>query len=171
MLFPKARLRKQAAFSLIETSTAMGLVGLFIAVLMVMSSNLMGLLRSSRDSASASQALQERAEQIRAANWLQITDGSLLVKEIFSGKNSSTPGLGSAAEVITVSAYPADSTVTPVKVSFKDGAATVLALNPKMKEQRMVRVDVNLSWTGYPNKRNHIRTATALVSRTASNKR
>lgn len=138
---------------------------------MVMSSNLMGLLRSSRDSASASQALQERTEQVRAANWLQLTDADLLVKEIFSGNNSSTPGLGSATEIITVSAYPADSSIPPVKVAFKDGVATIVGLNAKMKEQRMVRVDVNLSWTGYPNKRSHVRTATALVSRTASNKR
>lgn len=171
MSFPKARLRKQAAFSLIETTTAIGLIGIFIAILMVMSTNLMGLLRSSRDFASASQSLQERTEQLRAANWLQITDGNLLVKEIFSGNNSSTPGLGTASEVITVSAFPPDSNVPPVKVAFKDGAATVVGLNAKMKEQRMVRVDVNLSWTGYPNKRSHVRTSTALVSRTASNKR
>lgn len=151
---------------MIEVAIAIGLVGLFVAVLIAMNANLMGLLHSSSETVSASQALQERTEQIRAANWGQITNGDLLVKEIFTNANASLTGLGNAAETITVSPYPANSTIPPVKVTVKDGVAKVLSLNPSLKDQSMVRVDVNLTWNGYPKNRAHTRAATVLFSQT-----
>src|SRR5687768_10727116 len=64
MLLPKFRQTRKKGLALLETVAAVAMVGSFIAILITMSSNLLGLLRTSKDNISASQNLQQRVEQL-----------------------------------------------------------------------------------------------------------
>src|SRR6187397_1388539 len=100
-LTARATIPPSDGFTLIETTLAVTMLALFIAMLMVMNSNVMGLLRNSKDNVAASQALQERIEQMRIANWLQITDADYLATTLLAAQNDSAAKLQNPVEKIT----------------------------------------------------------------------
>jgi hypothetical protein len=156
--------------ALVETMVAIGLVGLFVGILMVMSSNVLGLLRSSKDNLSASHALQQRIEQLRGENWLQLTSGTHLARDPLALDVESTSGLSDVVETFTIAAYPERTGFTPVKVVRQNGRTTLASGNNDMRNELMVRVDVSVKWRGFPRHREHQRTTTALIARAGSSK-
>ena len=152
-------------FTLVETTLAIAMLAIFIAMLMVMNSNILGLLRNSKDNVAASQALQERVEQMRIANWLQITDATYLSGTLFVAPGDSAGALPSAVEKITVSAYPPKTGSLPVQVVRSNGAAQIIKSNDALKDERMVRVDLELTWTGFPKNRPRVRGTTAIIAK------
>src|SRR4051812_24205250 len=78
----------QSGETLLEAAVAVATVGTFVAVLTLMGSSLLALLRSANDGASVNQAMQERVEQMRIANFLQITDASYLQGALAAGSDS-----------------------------------------------------------------------------------
>ena len=169
MLTPQSRahasLRGAAGFTLIETTLAIAMLALFISMLMVMNSNMLGLLRTSKDNVSASQALQERVEQMRIANWLQITDADYLANNVFATGTGSTASLAGPVETITISAYPPKTGSTAAQLIRKDNATRVVTSNSTLQDERMVRVDLSLTWQGFPRNRQRIRATTALIAK------
>jgi len=151
-------------FTLVETSVAVTLVGMFISFLLASSSNVLGLLRTAKDNVSASQALQERVEEMRIANWVQITDAEFLRSDLFSGSASSTAALSKPVETITVSAYPPKAGSVAAQIRRENNVTSVVSTNLALKDERMVRVDVNLTWKGFPRNRTRVRAATVLVA-------
>ena len=170
MLFLRKLRRRQEGIALVESVMAIGLVGLFIAILIILSSNVLGLLRSSKDNMSASHALQQRIEQLRFENWRQLTDGAHLAAEPLALDVESTSGLSDRIEKFTVSAYPAKTGFTPIEVVRQNGATTLISGNPAMVDEDMVRVDVSIKWRGFPSKRDHERAATILIAQGSSDK-
>lgn len=154
-----------AGFTLLETSVATMMVGSFVAMLMVMTSNVLGLLRTCKDDVSASQALQQRVEEMRIANWEQITDANYIKTDLLAADTGSTKSITKAVETITISAYPKKTGVTDVKVIRQNGATTVVSANPALIDERMVRVDMELKWQGFPKMRQRVRAATALIAK------
>lgn len=154
----------QHGFTLIETSVAVALVGMFVSFLLATSSNVLGLLRTAKDNVSASQALQERVEEMRIANWVQITDAQFLADQLFPRSANSTQALSAPVETITVSAYPPKIGSTAAQVRREKNVTRVVSANLALKNERMVRVDVNLTWTGFPRNRPRARAATVLVA-------
>ena len=152
-------------FTLVETTLAIAMLAIFIAMLMVMNSNILGLLRNSKDNVAASQALQERVEQMRIANWLQITDATYLSGTLFSTPSESAGVLPSAVEKITVSAYPPKTGSVAARVVRSNGSAQIITSNDALKEERMVRVDLELTWTGFPKNRPRLRATTAIIAK------
>ena len=152
-------------FTLVETTLAIAMLGLFIAMLMVMNSNILGLLRNSKDNVAASQALQERVEQMRIANWLQITDATYLSGTLFAAPGDSAATLPSAAEKITVSAYPPKAGSIPAQVVRSNGTTQILKSNDALKDEGMVRVDLEVTWTGFPKNRPRLRATTAIIAK------
>jgi uncharacterized protein (TIGR02598 family) len=152
-------------FTLLETSVAIGMLGLFIAMLMVMNSNILGLLRNSKDNVAASQALQERVEQMRIANWLQITDATYLSGTLFAAPGESAQALPGIVEKITVSAYPPKTGSLPAQVVRSNNATQIIKSNDLLKDERMVRVDLELTWKGFPRNRSRIRATTAIIAK------
>jgi hypothetical protein len=159
------RLTSQSGFSLLESAVATTLAGLFLSMLMVMSSNVLGLLRTSKDNVSASQALQERVEQMRIANWLQITDSDYLADALLAAGSDSAGNLGSPIETVTVSAYPAKAGFTAAQATRQNGTNQVISSNAALKDERMVRVDISLTWKGFPRNRQRVRATTALIAK------
>lgn len=164
MLLPKLRSKRKKGLALLETVAAVAMVGSFIAILVAMSSNLLGLLRTSKDNVSASQNLQQRAEQLRLLNWAGLTDSQRLADDILAFPTPSIEGISAPVETVTVSPYPAETGFVPAKAVRGNGAATVVSSNPALTSRLLVRVDVTLTWSGFPNKRNRARTTSFLVA-------
>lgn len=163
--FAKRSKRSHRGFSLLETAIAIGMVSLFVSALMVMSSNVLGLLRTAKDNVSASQALQERIEQMRIANWLEITDASYLAETLLATGTDSSGSLAITVETITVSAYPPKAGFASAQVVRQNNATQIVSSNASLKDERMVRVDLQLSWQGFPRKRQRLRATTALIAK------
>lgn len=169
MRTPATFKRNNAGTTFLETAFAVGLLSVFIAILLTVGSNLLGLLRSSQANIAANQVLHERSELIHSVNWLQLTDASFLSTEFMSFDAESIGGLAKPVETITVSAYP-PKTGMVTQVVRKNGAATVVTSNPLLKNERMVRVDFSVEWQGAPKNRARSRMTSCLVSRAGSNK-
>lgn len=158
--------RSECGISLVEVTVAVAMAGLFISALTLMSSNILRLLRTAKDDVSASQALQERVEEMRIANWAQITDTTYLANTLLSTASDSTGGLANPVETVTVTAYRstgADPTIR-ARVIRQNNAALIVTSNSNLKNERMVRVDIDLSWKGYPRSRQRERATTALIA-------
>jgi hypothetical protein len=164
MLLPNFRRSRKTGFTLLETAATIGFVGIFIAVLITLSSNVLNLLRTAKDNISASQNLQQRVEQLRIASWGKIWNGTLMASGILSAPTPSSAGLAEPVETVVVSPYPTVNGFTPTQVVRKNGVPTVISQNDALKYERMVRVDVTLSWKGFPRQRNRVRTASILMA-------
>lgn len=160
-------LRSQCGYALVEVAVAVAIVGLFLSMLMVISSNLLGLLRTAKDDISASQALQERVEKMRIANWLQITDANYISTILLATGNDSTGSLADPVETITVTAYRASGTDPTIssEVIRQNKVNRVVKSHAALKDERMVRVDVNLTWRGFPGNRKRERAASAVIAK------
>jgi hypothetical protein len=165
MLLPKFRLRlRKTGFALMETCTAVGMLGLFIAILITVSSNVLNLLRTSKDNISASQDLQHRCEQLKLLPWGHITDAQTIALEAFSAESASTAGLSTPIETVVVSPYPAKAGYIPAKVVREGGVAKVITSNAALESEPIIRVDLTLTWKGFPKMRNRVRSTSILIS-------
>ncbi len=156
--------RRSSGFTLLETAAAVGFVGAFIAMLIVSGSNVLNLLRTSKDNVSANQAIQQRSEEVRLANWAQVTDAQWLKTNIFTMACPSTSGLSDAVETIEISPYPAKSGFTPAKVVRQNGVASVVTANAALLQEALIRVDYSITWKGFPKLRNRARAASILIA-------
>ena len=160
-----SRFRRNDGVTLVETTIGMGLVGLFLTGLMLARTNMVGLLQRAKENAAASQVLQQRVEESRIANWVQITDAAWLSVNLMAKASESAANLTAPVETVTVASYPAVTGETPAKIVRKDGAATVVSSNTALKDARMVRINVDLTWTGVPGKRARARSTSVIVAK------
>jgi len=162
-----AHLRRAAGFTLIEAVVTVAMVGLFLSALMVMNSNVLALLRTAKDNASASQTVQERVERMRIANWVQITDANYIASTLLGNASASTGSLGNPVETVSVTGYRSTGDVPGMraKVVRQNNATQIVLSNAALKDERMVRVEVNLTWRGFPRNRLRERATTALIAK------
>lgn len=138
---------------------------MFLAILIVGSSNVLGLLRTSKDNISASQALQQRVERVKLATFSQVTDAQRFATEVLTEDTPSTVGLSAPVETFVFSPYPEKAGFVPVKVERAGGVTKVITSNPNLIKERVVRLDYRLTWSGFPNKRGRIREASILIAK------
>ena len=143
----------------------MALTGTFMSAVMMLHTTVLGVLRTAKDNAAASQALQERVEQMRIANWVQITDPNHITTKLMAEKNRSADTLALAVETISVAEYPENLLATPLRVSRQNGVTKLESSGSSLKNARMVRVDIAINWQGFPNKRQRARATTAVIAK------
>lgn len=158
------RITTQAGYSLIEVTFAAALLSLFSTGVMAVHSQVLALLRGCRDDISASQALQQRVEQMRISNWAQITDASQVANSLQNLPMPSISGLTAPKEVITISPYPANAAVTPIQLIRQQNTVQVVSTNSALRNELMVQIDIRLSWKGFPQNRPRLRGTTVLVA-------
>jgi Tfp pilus assembly protein PilV len=138
-----------SGFTLVEILVAgsVTLVG-FLAVILLNSSNLR-FVKSARQSNAATLCLQERAEQLRLADWRKITSSAYLKDTVLAAPAKSAAPLNELSEKITVAAFP-DDTVAQKLVVQRDtnGNRSVLISGDGLATQRLAKVDLQVSWTG-----------------------
>jgi Tfp pilus assembly protein PilV len=161
-LLPVPR-RTRQGYALIEANIATGMVGVFIAAVMMMNSNLLGIIKTARESSSANQSLQERVELMRIANWVQITDSNYLANNLLNTATGSAVGLPSLAETMTITSADNPS-MAPAKVIRSGNSVRVTSSNSTLQNERMVRVDLKLVWQGL-DRRQHTRSTCALIAK------
>ena len=106
---------------------------------------------------------------MRIASWLQITDATLVASRFLASDADSAAGLTRPVETITIEAYPPNGSPA-VRIVRKNQLSLIVAANPNLKDERMVRVDVNLSWQGTPNQRTRSRATSTLIAKGGTSK-
>ena len=136
-------------FTLVEVmmATSVSLVG-FLAVTFLNMSNLR-TVKSARQSNAATLCLQERAEQLRLADWRKITSSTYLRDTLLANSTKSAEPLSEISETITVSAFPDETAAQSLVVRRNtNGTRVVLLSGDGIAAQRLAKVDLQVSWAG-----------------------
>ena len=157
-----------------EAGVAGAVITIFLASLFTLNSDMMHLLRAATEAANASQDLQQRVEQVRLANWNQITDPNWVQSNLFNTKTDASVNLPGLVETLTVTPYTAPSS-TPVAsppppfTVTRNADATCTVAPPgysataMLGQQEMVRIDLSATWPSLS--RTRARSLTTTVSR------
>jgi type II secretory pathway pseudopilin PulG len=172
LFMPLAQWRKDSAFTLVESVFAMAVTAVALGATMTLNSHMLRLVKSAKETNLATLALQERTEQVRIANWLKVTDANYLAQTFFNTGASSSAGLENVAERITIRDYNPDPAAAPrirmVVEKPASGAARVVESGEGLKNERLVRVDLRVTWRG--NKGERIRESSTVVSNIGINR-
>src|SRR5256885_6355887 len=95
----------ESASTLIESSIAAAICALFLGSLFTLNTSTMGTLKMARDTAWASQVLQQRIESMRIANWHQVTDADWLAANLLNTDAPGSTGLKNISESVTLTPY------------------------------------------------------------------
>ena len=151
--------------SLFEANIAVAICIVTLGGCFAANANCLGMLRSANESAAASQSLQERVEQMRIANWVQITDSDYLAAQLVASPTASARSLGDCTETVTLTAYPPPAGVsTSMTIRRTNGLVSVDSHAPNLKNSAMVKAEWTLSWTMAGKETLRTRTAAALVA-------
>lgn len=156
-------LKATSGYSLLEANIAVGMVGTFVAAVMMMNANLLNVIKTAKETASASQALQERIEQMRIANWVQITDANYIATNLLNTATGSAVGLPGVTETLSVNST-SNPSQTPTKVTRSKTSVQINSSNTTLQSERMVRIDLKLAWIGR-DQRQHTRATCALIAK------
>jgi hypothetical protein len=110
---------------LFEANTAVAICIVTLGGRFAANANCLGVLRSANESPADSQSLQERVEQMRIANWVQIRDSDYLKTNLVASPTASVRTLGDCTETLTLTAYPPPGGVsTPMQIRRTASSAT-----------------------------------------------
>lgn len=153
-----------SAFTLVEVLVAAGVAAVgFMAVLFLNMSNLR-TVKSARQSNAATLCLQERAEQLRLADWRKITNPVYLRDTLLANSTRSAAPLSEISEKITVTAFPDEAAAQQlVVVRNTNGNRVVLVSGDGLATQRLAKVDLQVNWKGSDG-RSRTRATTTLMA-------
>jgi type II secretory pathway pseudopilin PulG len=139
----------QAAFALIECTIATAVSALFLGSLFLLNSSAMDTIQMARQSACASQVLQQRVESMRIANWHQVTDANWLLTNLF---NTGAPGasqLTNMSETLTLVPY-GSTTVGNTQLTRTNGAGTIVSNNSALLGESAVKIIWTVNYNAAP---------------------
>src|SRR6476660_8316773 len=122
---PKAQ---QSGFALIECTVATAISALFLGSLFMMNSSAMDTIQMARESACASQILQQRIESMRIANWHQVTDANWLLANLLNADAPGSSQLKNFSETLTLVPY-GSTTVGNTHLTRTNGAVAIASTN------------------------------------------
>ena len=117
-----------------------------------------------RQSACASQVLQQRIEAMRIANWHQVTDANWLLANLL---NTDAPGanqLKNCSETLTLVPY-GSNTVGNTQLTRTNGAVSIAANNSALLGENAVKIIWTVSYTAAPNDRVISRQIVAILAK------
>lgn len=158
---------RSQGFSLLEANLAVALTLIGLAGCFAANANLLGMLKAANQGASASQSIQERVEQMRTANWLQITDSNYLKTNFLSSPTASARSLPGCIETLTVTGYPPPvaGEGPSTRLTSSDGQVAVLSIDTGLKSNALVKADWVVTWTVGGNQSLRTRSGTVLVAK------
>ena len=155
---------QQAGFALVECTIATAISALFLGSLFLMNSSAMDTIQMARESACASQVLQQRVEAMRIANWHQVTDASWLTANLLNNDAPGASQLKNVSETLTLVPY-GSSTVGNTQLTRTGGAVTTLSNNTALLGESAVKVIWTVSYTAAPNDRAISRQIVAILAK------
>ncbi len=183
---PPRRHGAAAAFTIIETLVATVVVLIAMGAIFLVSSQCMSIIQRAHEVAVASAAVQERLQQLQAVPWETIADSDSFQDQTWTDpvdgtvekadgllKQATRSGIplqaSGAAETIRVSAYrpTATAAATPAPITATRSGSTVAVTSgaTNLVDEKMVRIDVRLSWTNGRMRIPYSLGASALVAR------
>ena len=161
ILTPK---RSLLAISLIETMIAASISALFLGSLFTFNIASMETIKMSRESACASQVLQQRVESMRIANWHQVTDASWLRTNLLNVDAAGTSQLKSVSETLTISPYGSNAT-GDTQLTRSAGSAAIVSNNSALLTENAVKIIWSVDYKGAPNDRTNSRQTVAILAK------
>ena len=152
--------RPDAAFTLIEVLVAMMLSVLALTAFYASSGQAIRIVKSGKETALASQLLQERIEALRSAPvWTSVTTPAG-VSAVINSATLTAANFPGATETVTITSYPAGG--TPIVVSRAPGG-TITTSGASLSAQKCVKLTLQVSWTGVGNLARSRQVATLLT--------
>ena len=152
------------AFALIECTIATAVSALFLGSLFLVNSAAMDTIQMARESACASQVLQQRIEAMRIANWHQVTDANWLLTNLV---NSDAPGssqLKNMSETLTLVPY-GSATVGNTQLTRTNGAVSIASNNSALLSENAIKIIWTVNYTAAPNDRVISRQIVAILAK------
>src|SRR5207253_4499919 len=152
------------AFALIECTIATAISAMFLGSLFLMNSSAMDTIQMARESACASQLLQQRIESMRIANWHQVTDANWLAMNLL---NTAAPGanqLKGVSETLTLVPY-GSSTVGNTQLTRTNGSVAIVSSNSALLGENAVKIIWTVNYTAAPNNRTISRQIVAILAK------
>ena len=161
----RRRLRTdQAAFALVECTIATAVSALFLGSLFLMNSSAMDTIQLARESACASQVLQQRVESMRIANWHQVTDTNWLKTNLLNIEAPGASQLTNMSETLTLVPY-GSTTVGNTQLTRTNGAAAIVSSNSALLGENAVKIMWTVNYTAAPNNRTISRQIVAILAK------
>ncbi len=154
---PPTRMRRHlttepTAFALIECTIATAISAMFLGSLFLMNSSAMDTIQMARESACASQVLQQRIEAMRIANWHQVTDANWLLANLLNADAPGASELKNMSETLMLVPY-GSATVGNTQLNRANGAANIVANNSALLGENAVKIIWTVNYTAVPNDR------------------
>jgi Tfp pilus assembly protein PilV len=154
----------QAGTTLIESTISAGISALFLGSLFMMNTSSMETIKMARESACASQVLQQRVESMRIANWHQITDADWVKNNLMNTNAAGSEGLKQISESLTLVPY-GSATVGNTQLTRFGSAVAIVSNNNQLLAESAVKVIWNINYTGSPNDRPTSRQTVAILAK------
>ncbi len=154
----------QTGSTLIESAIAAGICALFLGSLFTANSSTMETIKVARETAWASQILQQRIESMRIANWHQITDADWIQANLLNTDTPGSNGLKNLSETLTLAPYGSTSTAT-TELTRINGSSSITSRNSSLLSENAVKVVWTVNFTGSPNDRACRRQTVAIVAK------
>jgi Tfp pilus assembly protein PilV len=153
-----------AGSTLIEVVIATGLVAVFLGSLFTMNSASMDTIKMARQSAAASQVLQQRVESLRIANWHQVTDPDWLKANLLNTAADGSASLQNLVETLTLIPY-GSTTVGNTVLTRSGNSASVTSENAALLYENAIKVVWTLTFRGTPNQSTLVRQTVAILAK------
>lgn len=150
--------------SLIEASIAACTSALFLGSLFTLNVTSMKTLRTARESAAASQVLQQRVETLRIANWHQITNATWIKDNVLNTSAAGTDSLKGMTETLTLVPYGSE-TAGSTKIVRTGGSTQITSNNSSMLTESAMKVIWTVAYTGSVRSEAISRQAVAVVAK------
>jgi hypothetical protein len=160
--------RAAGGFTLVETLVAAFVILTALGAVFQVSSRCMSIIQCSHNVGLASAMVHERLQQLQATAWETLTDGESYANQVWTDPEDGTtetadgllknaPESGAALrqsgviEVVRISAYRpipnAAPVPAPITATRNAATATVTSAATNLVDEKMVRIDVRLTWT------------------------
>ncbi|PYJ84178.1 MAG: hypothetical protein DME73_00545 [Verrucomicrobia bacterium] len=112
----------------------------------------MDTIQMARESACASQILQQRIEAMRIANWHQVTDANWLLANLLNADAPGANQLKNMSETLMLVPY-GSTTVGNTQLNRANGTANIVANNSALLGENAVKIIWTVNYTAAPNDR------------------
>src|SRR5436853_5449638 len=120
----------ETGFALVECTMATAISALFLGSLFLMNSSAMDTIQMARESACASQVLQQRIESMRIANWHQVTDANWLTTNLLNADAPGSNQLKNISETLTLVPYGSNTVGTTQRTRANGAVSTATTNRP-----------------------------------------
>lgn len=156
--------KAQSGVTLVECTVAVAICALFLSSLFVLNTSAMETLRLARETACASQILQQRIESLRIANWHQVTDATWLQSNLLNVDAPGASELKNLTETVTLTPYGSSST-SYTQLNRVNGQASIVTNNTSLLLENAVEVVWTANYTIAPSDRPVSRRVVAILAK------